>query len=167
MSIDCNRRSGFQGAFIDGKLQGFGGILGCDRGDVGGLEPAIFLDLVIGHGGQWWFGAHDNDCLEFAFDFSGFAPDKKFTDIKFRHVAAFPWKYYGVSNAARPGDAVRLVGQYGSSCLPAAELSRRHDETSIGLKVAGVNYATQGSGRGRRLRYGRRGNLLHGPLRFP
>ena len=95
--------SGFQCAFVDGKLQGLGGLLGGDGGDVRRLEPAILLDLVIRHGGQRRFGAHDNDCLEFAFDLSGFAPDKKFTDIKFRHVAAFPWKCFVVLSAARPG----------------------------------------------------------------
>lgn len=84
--------SDFQCAFIDRQLQGLGGFLSSDGRNVRGLEPAIFLDLVIGHGGQGGFGAHDNDSLEFAFDLSGFAPDKKFADIKFRHVAAFPWK---------------------------------------------------------------------------
>lgn len=102
--------SGFQRTFIDGKLQGLGGFLSCDGGDVRGFEPAIFLDLVIRHCSQWRFGAHDNDRLEFALDFSGFAPDKKFTDIKFRHVAAFPWKYSVVLNAVRLGNGFHWFG---------------------------------------------------------
>src|SRR3546814_4134466 len=34
-------------------------------------------------------GAHHDDGLEFAFDLSGLAPDEKFANIKFRHVAPF------------------------------------------------------------------------------
>mgnify|MGYP003611076791 CR=1 FL=1 len=104
------RRSGFQCTFIDSRFQSLGSFFGGDGSDVRGLEPAILLDLVIRHRGKRWFGTHDNDCLEFAFDLSGFAPDKKFTDIKFRHVAAFPWKYIVVLNAVRPGDEFHWSG---------------------------------------------------------
>ena len=75
------RPSGVQCTIINGKFKCLGGVWASDGGDVRCLEPAILLDLVIRYGGQRWFGAHDNDCLEFAFDFSGFAPDKKFADI--------------------------------------------------------------------------------------
>ena len=84
--------------------------MGGDGGNFRIFEPAIFLDLVIGHGFLWWLGAHDYHCLELAFDFSGFAPDKKFADIKFRHVAAFPWKYIVVFNVVLFG-GTRLIGR--------------------------------------------------------
>lgn len=86
------RTSGFQCTCVDGRFQLPGGFLGRGGGDVRGFEPAIFFDLMVAHGIQRWLGAHDNDSLEFAVDLSGFAPNKKFADIKFRHVAAFPWK---------------------------------------------------------------------------
>ena len=87
-----SRSSSSQCSCIDGGLQFLGGFLGRDGGNVRRLEPAVFLDLVIRHGFQRRFGTHDNDCLVLAIDFSGFTPDKKFADIKFRHVAAFLWK---------------------------------------------------------------------------
>jgi len=82
--------SGLQCALIHGELQGLCRFPGGNGGELRGFEPAIFLDLVAGHGRQWRFGAHDNDGLELTLDFPGFTPDKKFTDIKFRHVIAFP-----------------------------------------------------------------------------
>ena len=135
MNIDRKDLSGFQCTLIDGKLQRLGGVQSGNGGEVRRLEPAILFDLVIGHCGQRRFGAHDDDSLEFAFDFSGFAPDKKFTDIKFRHVAAFPWKLLLFCKPSGQG-RLSLVGQYGSSCLPTAELSRRHDETSMEINQA-------------------------------
>jgi len=84
------RVSAFKGASIDGGLEFQGRLLGGEGCDVGGFEPAIFLDLMIGHGFQRRFGAHHDHGLEFAVDFPGFAPDEKLADIKFRHVAAFP-----------------------------------------------------------------------------
>lgn len=36
-----------------------------------------------------------------------------------------------------PLGRISLVGQYGSSCLPAAEISRRHDETPFEAAVSG------------------------------
>lgn len=129
------RTSGLQCTFVDGSLQRQGGFRSGDGGNFRGFEPAVFFNLMIGHGFQRWLGAHDNHSLEFAIDLSGFAPDKKLADIKFRHVAAFPWKNIVVFNAIHPQrGCVSLAGQYGSSCVPAAELSRRHDETSIGVK---------------------------------
>jgi len=95
------RLSGFQCPGIDRRLQFPGRFLGRNRSDIRGFEPAILFDLVIGHGLERWFGTHDNHGLEFTLDFSGFTPDKKLADIKFRHVADFPWKYIVVVNAIR------------------------------------------------------------------
>ncbi|CAI8746200.1 hypothetical protein EMIT0P4_160050 [Pseudomonas sp. IT-P4] len=95
------RSSGFQCARIDRGLEFPGRFLGRHGGDIRGFEPAILFDLVIGHGLERWFGAHDNHGLEFTLDFSGFTPDEKLADIKFRHVADFPWKNIVVVNATR------------------------------------------------------------------
>ncbi len=93
------RPSGFQCARIDRGLEFPGRFLGRDGGDIRCFEPAILFDLVIRHSLERWFGPHDNHGLEFTLDFSGFTPDKKLADIKFRHVADFPWKYIVVVNA--------------------------------------------------------------------
>ncbi|CAI8799909.1 hypothetical protein EMIT0P253_210040 [Pseudomonas sp. IT-P253] len=50
-----------------------------------------------------------------------------------------------------PWGRVSLVGQYGSSCLLTAELSHRHDETSMDVAVNG---AAQEHVQGRRHRCG-------------
>ncbi|BFT62605.1 hypothetical protein PMm318_A33640 [Pseudomonas moorei] len=65
---------------------------------------------MVSHGSQWRFGAHDYDSLELTVDFSGFAPNKKLADIKFRHVAAFPWKYIVMFNAVHL-ERRRLIGR--------------------------------------------------------
>lgn len=112
--------SGFQGTAIDSRFQFLRRFLSGEGGDVRGLEPAVFLDLVIAHGFQGRLGAHDNHCLELAVDLSGFAPNKIFADIKFRHVAAFPWKYIVVFN-----DALRWPGVFAWIGSMAAVAGRR------------------------------------------
>ena len=54
---------------------------------LGGLEPAVFLDLMVSHGFQRWLGAHHDHGLKLTIDFFGLAADKKFANIKFRHVS--------------------------------------------------------------------------------
>lgn len=77
--------SGVQAACIDGDLQGQGLLFGSRRSDIGGLEPAIFFDLVVSDRASPFFGAHHDHRLVLAFDFSGLTPDKELADIKFSH----------------------------------------------------------------------------------
>jgi hypothetical protein len=50
------------------------------------LKPTIFFHLVHCDRGQGRLGTHYDNCLEFSVYFLGFAMDKKFANIKFRHV---------------------------------------------------------------------------------
>lgn len=79
--LSRSKRAGIHGGF-----EGLGGVFCCNGGSVDGFEPAVFFDLMRRYCGQRRFGPHDDDCLKLTVHFPGIAMDKKFANIKFRHV---------------------------------------------------------------------------------
>lgn len=135
--------------------------MGGDGSHVRGLEPAIFLDLMKGHGFQWWFGAHDYDRLELAVDFSGFAPDEKLADIKFGHVR-LPLE---IILLIATQSAEEAGSQWSGSMAVVAGRRRsyvigmtKHLRRFTGRLLSGW---LRRCGRGHRLRCGSYGNPLH------